>query len=169
FASHARISSIFDSTIKARRRLSFGATKGLPLVVKMFKPIKVARSRTADEFGVDERLVAEAQPQLGATQTSVLREANAAVRSKLACFDLADRGSDQLAELTPLLVADRGLEILDLGNTLADKGHNRHIGNPADPGVADQLRIKSQQTLGLLRVACRGRLPFKERRLAVQG
>jgi hypothetical protein len=43
------------------------------------------------------------------------------MRGKLACFDLADRGSNQLAELTAVFVADRRLEILDLGNTLGDR------------------------------------------------
>src|ERR1700690_1862093 len=102
FFSHAKISSIFESTSEARRRLSFGVTKGLPLVVKMVKPIKVTGSRTADELRVDELLVVQAQTQLGAAHASVLWEADTAVWDELACFDLTDGGSHQLAELTPL-------------------------------------------------------------------
>ena len=83
------------------------------------------------------------------------------MRLEVSCFDLADGGPHQLAELTPLLVADRGLEILDLGNTLADEGHNRYIGDSADPGVADELRIKGQEPFRLFRVPCRGGLPFQ--------
>src|ERR1700674_2665845 len=144
FFSHARISSIFDSTIKARRRLSFGGTRGLPLVVKMVKPIKVTRSGTADQFGIDQLLVAQAQTQLGAAHAAVLRKADAAVRQELADFDLADGGSHQPAVFLPSFVADRRLEVLNLGNAFPNEGHYGHVGNPGDPGVADQLRIEGQ-------------------------
>ena len=80
---------------------------------------------------------------------------------EVSCFDLADGSPDQLAELPPLLVADRGLEVLDLGNTLADEGHNRYIGDPADPGVADELWIQGQESCRLLWIPCRGGLPFQ--------
>ena len=94
--------------------LSFGATRGFPLVVKRVKPIKVTSSRTAVKFRFDQLLIAQTQPQLGAAQTPVLREANAAVRGKLAGFDLTDGGSDQLAEIPPLLVTNRGY--FEVGN-----------------------------------------------------
>ena len=105
--SHAKISSIFESTNTARRRLSLGAIRGLPLVVKHVKPIKVAGSWSTNEFGVDKLLIAQAQSQLCAADAAVLREADAAVRQELAGFDLADRGADQLAEFPPLFVTDR--------------------------------------------------------------
>ena len=90
------------------------------------------------------------------------------MRQELACFDLANRGPNQLAEFPPLLVADRGLQVLNLRNSLPNKGHYRGIGNPADPGIADQLRIESQQSIGLLGITCRGGLPFEQAALAIE-
>jgi hypothetical protein len=78
----------------------------------MVKPIKVTSSEVANEFTFDEWLIIQTQTQLRATQTSVLRKANATVRREVSRFDLTDRGVDQFAELPPLLVADGGLEIL---------------------------------------------------------
>jgi len=49
--SHAKIASIFECTNNARRRLSFGATRALPLVVKHVKPIKVTCSWLTNEIG----------------------------------------------------------------------------------------------------------------------
>src|SRR6202140_2569779 len=72
--SHAKISSIFESTNTARRRLSFGGMNGLPLVVKHVKPIKVARSWLTNEFGSNECLVPEAQSEMRAAYTPVLRK-----------------------------------------------------------------------------------------------
>jgi hypothetical protein len=43
----------------------------------------------ADEVRVDQLLVIEAETQVRAADAAVLREPNAAVTSKLACFDLA--------------------------------------------------------------------------------
>ena len=78
--SHARISSIFDSTSEARLELSFGAMIGLPLIHKLVKPIKVTGSRTTNKLRFNELLVTKTQPKLGAADASVLREANPTVR-----------------------------------------------------------------------------------------
>ena len=83
-----------------------------PLVVKMFKPIKIAGSRATNEFGIDKLLIAKADTQFGATDTPFWGEADAAVRQELTCFDLANRGPHQLTEFTPLLASDRGFDIL---------------------------------------------------------
>jgi hypothetical protein len=85
-----------------------GATSSLPLVVKQVKPVKVAGSGETNKFGIDKLLIAKAQAQLRATDTAVLGEADAAVRKELACFDLANRGPNQLAEFAALFVSDRG-------------------------------------------------------------
>src|SRR3989442_10960771 len=45
--------------------------------------------RSADEFGIDELLVPQAEPEIRTADTTVLREANAAVREELASLDLA--------------------------------------------------------------------------------
>ena len=53
----------------------------------------------------------------------------------------------ELAELPPLLVGDCDLQVLNLRETFADEGHDGHVGNPADPGIAEQLRVESDQAL----------------------
>jgi hypothetical protein len=42
---------------------------------------------------------------------------------------------------------------------LPHKDHQSNVANPADPGVADQLRIKRQQPRRFLGVATSRRLP----------
>jgi hypothetical protein len=64
---------------------------GRPLIHKIVKPIKVARSCFADEIRIDELLVVEAKSQTAAAPATVLGEANATVRHKLTRFDLANR------------------------------------------------------------------------------
>src|ERR1700674_1032950 len=97
--SQVKISSIFESTNTARRRLSFGAIKGLPLVVKHVKPIKVARSWLTNEFGSNECLVPEAQAKVRAADAPVLRETDSWVGRELGSFDLVGCGFGQLAKL----------------------------------------------------------------------
>src|SRR5271169_6929106 len=105
--SQDKISSIFESTNTARRRLSFRATSGLPLVVKHVKPIKVGGSWLTNEFGSDECLVPKAQSEMGTADAPVLRETDSWVRRELGRFDLTGRGFDQLAKFLTLLFRDR--------------------------------------------------------------
>ena len=49
------------------------------------------------------------------------------------------------------------------------ESHDRYVGDPADPGVADELGIQGQEPCWLFRIPCRGGLPFQQRGLAVQG
>src|ERR1700693_6075882 len=95
--SQDKISSIFESTNTARRRLSFGAIKGLPLVVKHVKPIKVARSRLTNEFGSNECLVPKTQSEVGTANAPVLREADSWVGRELGSFALTFCGFAELA------------------------------------------------------------------------
>src|SRR5207245_10981596 len=80
-----------------------------------------------------------------AADAAVLREPDAAVRQELATFDMAGRRLDHTAKLFPLLVGDGGLEVLNLAETLPNKRDQGHLRDSADPGVTDELRIKSQQ------------------------
>src|SRR6266480_837205 len=92
--SHARISSILPSTNKARRRLSFGGSIARPLIHKLVKPIKVARSRFSNEVRRYELFVAEAEPQMRAAHASVPRKPNAAVRIEVSRLNLVYRCFD---------------------------------------------------------------------------
>src|SRR5271170_4063908 len=70
--SQARISSILSKTNKARRRSSLGASIGGPLIHKLVKPIKVARSWSTNQVDVDQLLVIEAEAQVRAADATVL-------------------------------------------------------------------------------------------------
>src|ERR1700688_4166588 len=140
--SHAKISSIFESTNTARRRLSFGAMNGLPLVVKHVKPIKVARSWLTNEFGSDECLVPEAQSEMRAANAPVLGKPDSWMRRKLCRFDLTSGRFDELPKLLTLLFRDRSQQVLNLRNAFPNKSHNGNIGDAGDPGVADELKVK---------------------------
>src|ERR1700693_1024182 len=67
-----------------------------------------------------------------------------------------------MAELFPLLVVDDRPEVLNLDQPLADKHHLRYIGDTRDPGIADQLRIESQQPCWFLRISAGSGLPFQQ-------
>ncbi len=117
--------------------MSFVANRGLPLVVKLVKPIKVAGSGFADKFGLDKVLVAQAEAQAGAAQAAVLGEADATVGGEEPSLDLGNGLLDQLAVLLALLLANRGLQVLDFRLALAHEHHQGHLGDAADPGRAD--------------------------------
>lgn len=48
----------------------------------------------------------------------------------------------QLAELAPLLIGDRGVQVLNFDQPFADEYDLSHFGNSGDPGIAKQLRIE---------------------------
>ena len=82
--------------------------------MKLVKPIKLFCSWPPDEGGLDQLLASETQPDIGAATAGVLRKTDAAVGQELGGVDLHDRSFDQLAELAPLLICDRGVQVLDL-------------------------------------------------------
>jgi hypothetical protein len=56
--------------------------------LKFVNPIKVARSRPANQFCFEQLLISQADPQMGAAHTSVLGKTDSAVRKELARFNL---------------------------------------------------------------------------------
>ena len=79
---------------------------------------------------------------------------------KLTGFDLANRRLDQPTKLTALLFRDRCFQILDLGLLLSHEHNERNIGDTADPGVANKLRVRGQQTLRLFGITTGSGLPI---------
>jgi hypothetical protein len=73
-----------------------------------------------------------------------------------------------MAELFALFVADDRSEVLNLDQPLADKHYLGYVGDTGNPGVADQLRIESQQSCGFFRVPAGGGLPLQQATSAVQ-
>src|SRR5205823_4834173 len=122
------------STSCAWRRLSLGAIGAL-LLRKLVKPTKLFGSGTPHQIRINEVLAAEAQPDIRASTTRVLRKADAAVRQKLRRFDSLHGIFDQLAELTALFVCNCGTQVLHFDQPLADEHDLSDLRNAGDPGV----------------------------------
>src|SRR5579862_2217039 len=166
--SHARISSIFESTNTARRRLSFGAKRGLPLVVNNVNPIKVGGSRLTNEFGCGQSFVPKTQSEVCTADAPVLRETDSWVGRELGRFDLTGRGFNQLAKLLTLLFRDRSQEVLNLRNAFPHKSHNGNVRDARNPGITNELKVERSQALGLIWIASTRGFPFEQPPRAVQ-
>jgi hypothetical protein len=69
---------------------------------------------------------------------------------------------DQVAELLSLLFGDCCSEILNLDQPLADKHYLSYVCDTCHPGIANELRVESQQPGWFLWIAAGGGLPFKQ-------
>ena len=103
-----------------------------------------------------------------AADASVLRETDAAVRRKLARFDLADRRFDETAIFASLLFGDGCFQILNFRDAFSNEDDECDIRNSADPGIADHLRIERQQLYRVFRVSAGRRFPIDQTPLAVE-
>ena len=117
---------------------------GCPLVLKLVKPIKVARSRSADEFGINELLTPETQTQMRTAYASILRKPNPAVWLEVSGFYLPNRVKCDLAKLSPFLVRYGSLEVLNFRCLFPYKDNQGNIGYSGHPGVASELWVKGQ-------------------------
>ena len=99
---------------------------------------------------------------MGTADASVLWKANPAVREKMAGFNLLDGCFHQLAKLPTLFFIDGCLQILNFRHALANEHHQGDIRYSGHPGVADQLRIKRQEAIGLFRIARSSRFPIED-------
>ena len=70
----------------------------------------------------------------------------------MAGFNLLDGCFHQLAKLPTLFFVDGCIQILNLGCALANKYHQGDIRDSSHPGIADQLRIKRKEAIGLFRI-----------------
>lgn len=86
--------------------------------------------------------------RLGTAEAGILGEADSAVGQEAAGVDLADGLFNQLAELPLLLGGDVGLEVLDFRQVFADEHHQSHVGQAADPGVAEQRGSRANRPSG---------------------
>jgi len=137
------------------------------LVIKLVKPTKVL-SRSPDYAFLHQFLPSQTEADVGTAGAGVLGKADATVPQKLGGLDPPDGVFDELAEFLALLVGDRGVQVLNLDQSLADEDHLGDFGNARNPGVADQLRIQSQQSIGLLWVAAGGGLPLDQAACPIQ-
>jgi hypothetical protein len=138
------------------------------LVSKLVKPTKVFCSWASYETGFSRLRFPEAKPNIRAVAARVLREANSTVSQEVARLDSSNRVFCQLAELAALFIGDCGAQILDLNQSLADEDDLSDLRDSRHPGIAQELRIESQQTVRLLGVAARCGFPLNQATLAVQ-
>src|SRR5258708_21096557 len=87
---------------------------------------------------------------MGATDASVLRKANAAMRIEVACLNLVGGCLYQSAKFLPLLLRDCCSQILNFGSMLPDKNDQCYFRNASDPRIANQLRITSIPEVALV-------------------
>jgi len=102
------------------------------LVNKFVKQTKVD-SGFADESGLDQVLLVEAEPDERTGCAGILGESDAAVGQEQAGLDPADRVFDQSCEFLPLFVGDRSAEILNFDQPFADKDYLGYFVDPAHP------------------------------------
>src|SRR5277367_5910476 len=102
-----------------------------------------------------------------ATDATVLRKPDPAVRVEVTHLDLRDGCRHQLAEFPTLLLRDRGPQVLDLGRVLAHKHDHCYIRDSTDPGIADELGIERKQPFGIVWIPTRCGLPVNHAAYAI--
>jgi hypothetical protein len=115
------------------------------LEIKLVKPSKVV-SRTPNKGSFGQIRLPKAQAQERTAGAWVLREPDTAMGQELRCFDPADGVLDQLPELGSLFGRDLCTEVLDLDQAFADEYDLGDVRDAGDPGIADQLWVKHQQS-----------------------
>src|SRR5437762_9350696 len=73
-----------------------------------------------------------------------------------------------MTEFLTLFIADDRSKVLNLNQSLAHKHYLRHLGNPGDPGIANQLRIERQQPLRFFWIAAGSSFPFEQTTLPIE-
>src|SRR5437867_1238450 len=73
-----------------------------------------------------------------------------------------------MTKLLALFVADDSPKVLNLNQPLAHKHYLRHLGNPGNPGITNQLGIERQQPLRFFWIAAGRGLPFDNATLPVE-
>jgi hypothetical protein len=107
-------------------------------------------------------LLFQTESQVWASATRILRKPDAAVRREICRLDSPDRILGEITELLTLRVGNRGPQILDFHQPFANEYHLSNFRDTGDPGIANQLGIKSQQPLGFFHIPASGCLPFEQ-------
>src|ERR1700674_2035091 len=68
----------------------------------------------------------------------------------------------KFAEFLALLIGNGSSQVLHLDHSLANENHLSNFSNSADPGIADRLRIKSQQSFRFLRISAGSSVPLSQ-------
>jgi hypothetical protein len=132
--------------------LSFGGI-GIGLKRKFVKQTKI-NSRFAHECSLDQVTLIEAEPKERAGSTRILWKADTAARQEQAGLDPSDCVIDKSGEFLPLLLGDRGAEVLNFDQALA---HENNLGDFVDarhPRIADELRIQCGNAGRLFWISC---------------
>jgi hypothetical protein len=132
---------------------------GIGLKRKFVKQTKI-NSWLAHKGGFDQVTLVEAEPEEGAGCARILGKADAAVRQKESGLDPLDRVLDQGYELLALFLGNRGVEVLNFDQPLADENNLGNFVDSRHPRIADELRIQCGNAGGIFRISCRSSLPF---------
>jgi hypothetical protein len=111
---------------------------------KLVKPTKLFSSWTPDQSGFDQLVATEAHPDVGAGGTGILGEADATVGRELRSLDSLNGIPDKGAEFLTLFIRNGGAQVLNFDQTFPHKDHLGHVRDARQPGVAQELRAKSQ-------------------------
>ena len=90
------------------------------------------------------------------------------MRQELCGLNSPDRVVNQPSEFLPLLFRDRGVQVLNLDQALANEYDLGDFGDARHPGIADQLGIQREQPVRLFRIPARRRLPLQKAALSVK-
>ena len=102
-----------------------------------------------------------------AAHASVPRKPDAAVWIEVPRLDLVCRRFDQSTKFLTLRLGNRCSQILDFGSMLSHKDNQCRFWDPADPRIADELRVERKQARQRFRVSAGCRLPVDEAEYAV--
>jgi len=113
------------------------------LVIKLVKPIKTFRSWSPRQGGLNQILSPQAKTNVGTGTAWVLWETNTSVWQKLCRLDALHGIGNQTRKFSPSFLCDPGFQILDFDESLANEDDFSNFGNACDPGITNQLWIKS--------------------------
>src|ERR1039457_5439163 len=90
------------------------------------------------------------------------------MRQEQSRLDPSDCVIKQGGELLALFLGDRGPQVLDFDQSLADENNLGNFVDPRHPGIADQLRIQGGNAGRVFRISRRSSFPFQEAWCAVE-
>ncbi|MGB8115100.1 MAG: hypothetical protein WCF22_15065 [Candidatus Sulfotelmatobacter sp.] len=90
------------------------------------------------------------------------------MREEFGGLNPVDSIFDDVSEFFPLLLGDRGSQILDFDLPFPHEYYLGHFRDSRYPRIADELRIQTQQSIWFVRVATGRGLPLQKTAIAIQ-
>src|SRR5580700_833825 len=96
------------------------------------------------------------------TRAAILGKSNPAVSRELSLFNVEDCRLNKATKLPALFFRNGRPQVLDFRQLLSHEDDQCNIRNATDPGIANQLRIQSEEAFWLLGITARSRLPIDQ-------